>query len=160
YVVLSGSVQVLRTEPDGSIVQLVRLQAGQSFGEFGLVEGKPRAASAVADGELRVLTIGSEDFRRAHGNDPQGRGHAAALRSMYSYGGSSFAVQFTAELFGRAAVGTLYRLDGGRTVVAHRVIGQDTWSLQQADTPSDAVERRFADAAQGIERTLLISGNM
>src|SRR5262245_36837724 len=55
YIILSGSARVFRTEADGSIVQLSRLQPGQSFGELGLIEGKPRMATVVADGELRVL---------------------------------------------------------------------------------------------------------
>jgi CRP-like cAMP-binding protein len=63
YVILSGAVRVFRTDPDGSIVQLARLHSGQSFGELSLVEGQPRAATVVADGELRVLTIGGDDFR-------------------------------------------------------------------------------------------------
>jgi ferredoxin-NADP reductase/CRP-like cAMP-binding protein len=158
YVILSGAVRVFRTEPDGSIVQLARLNSGQSFGELSLVTGQPRAANVVADGELRVLTIAGDDFRRAYEADEQVRSHAAALRSIYSYGGSGIVVQFAAELLDRAAIGTLYRLDDGRVVVAHRVIGQDIWSIQQADASADLVEETFADPGQGIERTLLISG--
>jgi ferredoxin-NADP reductase/CRP-like cAMP-binding protein len=159
YVIIAGGARVFRTEPDGSIVQLTRLQAGQSFGELSLIDGQPRLATVVADGELSVLAIDGEDFRRAYEADAQVRGHAAALRSIYSYGLSGIVVQFAAELFDRAALGTLYRLDDGRAVVAHRIIGQDIWSIQQADAPADAVEAVFADPAQGIERTLLISGD-
>src|SRR5262249_52264280 len=158
YVIVAGGVRVFRTEPDGSIVQLARLQAGQSFSELSLIEGQPRAATVVADGELSVLTIDGEDFRRAYEADAQVRSHAAALRSLYSYGGNGIVVQFAAELFDRAALGTLYRLDDGRVVIAHRIIGQEVWSIQQADAPADAVEVIFADPAQGIERTLPISG--
>jgi len=156
YVILSGSVRVFRSEADGSIVQIARLQTGQSFGELGLIEGKPRMANVVADGELRVLTIAGDDFRRAYHSDEQVRGHFAALRSMYTYGRSGVAMQFTAELFDRPALGTLYRLDDGRTVVAHRIIGQDIWSIQQADAPPSLRQASFADPARNIERTLLI----
>jgi ferredoxin-NADP reductase/CRP-like cAMP-binding protein len=158
YVILSGAVRVFRTDPDSSIVQLARLHSGQSFGELSLVTGQPRAANVVADGELRVLTIDGNDFRRAYEADEHVRSHAAALRSIYSYGGSGIVVQFAAELLDRAALGTLYRLDDGRVVVAHRVIGQDIWSIQQADPPSDLIEESFIDARQGIERTLQIIG--
>src|SRR5262249_34471792 len=120
YVILSGGVRVFRTDPDGTIVQLARLQTGQSFGELSLIDGQPRAATVVADGDLRVLTISGDDFRRAYEADAHVRSHAAALRSVYSYGGSGIVVQFAAELFDRAALGTLYRLDDGRAVVAYR----------------------------------------
>lgn len=157
YVVLAGGARVFRTEADGTIVQLARLQAGQSFGELGLIDGRPRAATVVADGDLRVLAISGDDFRRAYQADEQVRSHVAALRSIYNYGGAGVAVQFTAELFDRAALGTLYRLDDGRTVIAHRVIGQDIWSIQQADAPSNPDQQTFSDPARSIERTLLIS---
>ncbi len=156
YVILSGSVRVFRSEADGSIVQIARLQTGQSFGELGLIEGKPRMANVVAEGELRVLTIAGDDFRRAYHSDEQVRGHFAALRSMYTYGRSGVAMQFTAELFDRPALGTLYRLDDGRTVVAHRIIGQDIWSIQHADAPPGLRQASFGDPARNIERTLLI----
>jgi ferredoxin-NADP reductase/CRP-like cAMP-binding protein len=159
YVILSGSVRVFQATADGSIVQLATLPAGQSFGELGLIEGKPRAASVVAEGELRVLTIGAEDFRRAYHADEQVRGHVAALRSIYSYGGAGVAMQFTAELFERPALGTLYRLADGRNVIAHRIIGQDIWSIQQTDAPADTVQHAYADRAGDIERTLLTSGD-
>jgi ferredoxin-NADP reductase/CRP-like cAMP-binding protein len=160
YVVLSGSARVFRTEADGSIVQLAHLPAGQSFGELGPLEGKPRSATVVAAGELRVLTIGAEDFRRAYHADEHVHGHVAALRSIYSYGGTCVAVQFTAELFERPALATLYRLDDDRTVIAHRIIGQDIWSIQQTDTPADAVQHSFVESSRQVERNLLISGGV
>ena len=135
YIILAGSARVFRNEADGSIVQLSRLQAGQSFGELGLIEGKKRMATVVADGELRVLTIGQDDFHRAYHGNEQVRSHFAAVRSIYRYGGFGVTVQFTAELFDRAAIGTLYQLSDDRTVIAHRIIGEDIWSIQQADTP-------------------------
>jgi ferredoxin-NADP reductase/CRP-like cAMP-binding protein len=160
YVIVSGSARVFRTEADGRIVQLARLQSGQSFGELSLIEGGPRMATVAADGELSVLTIAGDDFRRAYEADAQVRSHAAALRSIYSYAGTGIVVQFAAELFDRAALGTLYRLNDGRVVVSHRIYGQDVWSIQQADAPADAVELAYADPARGVERTLLIAGNV
>ena len=158
FVILSGAVRVLCTQSDGSIVQVARLQAGQSFGELSLIEGKPRTATVVADGELRVLAVASEDFQRAFEADEHVRSHAAALRSIYNYGDRGVVVQFTSELFDRPALATLYRLEDGRSVVAHRVIGQDVWSIQDTDAPSTATQAVFVDRASGAERTLLVSG--
>jgi CRP-like cAMP-binding protein len=100
YVILSGSARVFRTEPNGNIVQLAQLQSGQSFGELSLIEGKPRVASVAADGDLRVLVVAGDDFRKAYQADEHVRQHVTALRNLYSYGGQGVAVQFTAELFG------------------------------------------------------------
>ena len=57
----------------------VRLQTGQSFGELGLIDGRPRAANVVAEGGLRVLTISGEDFAaptRRTNSPPSCRGAA------------------------------------------------------------------------------------
>ena len=110
YVVLSGTVRVYRTEPDGRVVHLARLQKGQSFGELSLVEGKPRLASVVAEGAVRVLAISAAAFQLAYQGNQQVRDHVAALRGIYSYGGEGVVLQFTAELFNRPALGTLFKL--------------------------------------------------
>lgn len=154
YVVLAGSVRVFRTEPDGRVVQLARLQKGQSFGELSLVEGKPRLASVVAEGVVKVLAISGEAFKQAYQGNQQVRDHVAALRGIYSYGGRGTVVQFTAELFSRPALGTLYKLADGRSLIANRVIGQDLWSIQLAEMPAAVTQTAYTSATKGVERTL------
>ena len=157
YVVLSGTVRVYRTEPDGRVVHLARLQKGQSFGELSLVEGKPRLASVVAEGAVRVLAISADAFQQAYQGNQQVRDHVAALRGIYSYGGEGIVLQFTAELFNRPALGTLFKLKDGRTLIANRVIGQDLWSIQLAELPVDVAQTTYIGASQSIERTLLLA---
>jgi nitric-oxide synthase len=135
------------------------LQSGQSFGELSLIEGKPRVASVAADGDLRVLVVARDEFRRAYQADERVRQHVTALRNVYSYGGQGVAVQFSAELLGRPAIAALYRLASGRTVITHRIIGQDLWSIQETDVTS-SVQVSFSDPMQNVERTLMISGNV
>ena len=67
-------------------------------------------------------------------------------------GRQGVAVQFTAELFDRPAVAALYRLASGRTVVAHRIIGQEIWWIQETDVTA-SVQVSFSDPTQNIERT-------
>ena len=157
YVILSGMVRVFRTEADGRVVHLARLQKGQSFGELSLVEGKPRLASVVAEGAVRVLAISADAFQQAYQGNQQVRDHAAALRGIYSYGGESVVLQFTAELFNRPALGTLFKLKDGRTLIANRVIGQDLWSIQLAELPTLLTQVTFAGSPRGTERTLLLA---
>ncbi len=154
YVVLSGGVRVYRTEPDGRVVQLARLQKGQSFGELSLVEGKPRLASVVAEDAVTVLAISREAFKQAYQGNQKVRDHVATLRGIYSYGGRGTVVQFTTELFSRPALGTLYKLADGRSLIANRVIGQDLWSIQVADMPTGVTQTAYTSATNGVERTL------
>ena len=62
YIISEGSARVWK---DGQQVALLR--AGDHFGELALLERQPRAASVVAEGELKCLTLGEADFVRLIG---------------------------------------------------------------------------------------------
>lgn len=155
YVVLSGTVRVYRTEPDGRVVHLARLQKGQSFGELSLLEGAPRLASVVAEGQVRVIAISGDAFQQAYQGNQQVRDHVATLRGIYSYGGEGIVLQFTAALFNRPALGTLFKLKDGRTLIANRVIGQDLWSIQLTELPAGVTQATYIGTTNETERTLL-----
>ena len=59
YVVLDGTARVV--PPTG---RARRLGAGSFFGEMALLDGAPRSAGVVADGNVLTLTIGRSSFRK------------------------------------------------------------------------------------------------
>jgi CRP-like cAMP-binding protein len=59
FVVLDGTACVV--PPSG---RARRLGTGSFFGEMALLDGAPRSAGVVADGELLTLTIGRSSFRK------------------------------------------------------------------------------------------------
>ena len=61
YVIASGEVEIVK-ELDGAEVILARLGAGEIFGEMGLVDDKPRSASARAVGEVSLDCMSHEHF--------------------------------------------------------------------------------------------------
>jgi small-conductance mechanosensitive channel/CRP-like cAMP-binding protein len=67
YVVCSGSVAVV-LEPDGR--EVATIQAGGYFGEMSLLTGEPRSATVVARGEVVVLEVDAELFRRLGVHSP------------------------------------------------------------------------------------------
>src|SRR5688572_15293694 len=64
YVILSGQVKVSVTSPDGQEAILVMLDAGESFGEFALLDDQPRSATIEATQRTEVLTLRKDDFHR------------------------------------------------------------------------------------------------
>jgi CRP-like cAMP-binding protein len=65
YVLLDGNARVVR--PNG---RSRRVGAGDYFGEMALLDGAPRSADVVADGEVLTLTIDRPRFAKALRAEP------------------------------------------------------------------------------------------
>ena len=79
YVILAGELSVSSTgERAGPPVFLRTLQAGDWFGEIGLIEGIPRTASVTTTADSKLLRIGADEFLSALTASPSGIG---ALRA-------------------------------------------------------------------------------
>ncbi|MGZ4407962.1 MAG: cyclic nucleotide-binding domain-containing protein [Gaiellaceae bacterium] len=65
FVMLDGTARVV---PAGGRTR--RLGAGDSFGEMALLDGAPRSADVVADGEVLTLTIGRSSFGKLLRKEP------------------------------------------------------------------------------------------
>jgi CRP-like cAMP-binding protein len=65
FVLLDGAARVV---PTGRRAR--RLHAGDSFGEMALLDGAPRSADIVAEGEVLTLTIGRSSFAKLLRTEP------------------------------------------------------------------------------------------
>jgi CRP-like cAMP-binding protein len=65
FLMLDGTARVV---PAGGRTR--RLGAGDSFGEMALLDGAPRSADVVADGEVLTLTIGRSSFSKLLRKEP------------------------------------------------------------------------------------------
>ena len=66
YVLLDGSARVV-----GETGRSSRLGAGDYFGEMALLDGAPRSASVVAEGEVLALTIDRSGFAKLLRSEPR-----------------------------------------------------------------------------------------
>ena len=57
YVVVSGEVEVVRTDEAGAQSRVAELGSGQIFGEISLLTGEPATASVVATQDTRLLAL-------------------------------------------------------------------------------------------------------
>jgi CRP-like cAMP-binding protein len=62
YIILGGRVRIFSEVTAGQTVTLMHYQTGQIFGEFSLIDSKPRSASAEAVEALNVLRLERDDF--------------------------------------------------------------------------------------------------
>lgn len=71
-IVAKGSLTLRTALPDGAAVEVLTLDAGQSFGELALVGEGPRLVSAHAGPKgARVLVIGRTDFEKLIKSNPK-----------------------------------------------------------------------------------------
>jgi len=72
YVILAGSVRVDReSEGGGGAVEVEQLGAGGAFGEMGLIEDLPRAATVTATEPTTCALLAKWDFQNELRDDPE-----------------------------------------------------------------------------------------
>ena len=72
YVILSGSVRVAREDDGGGgSIEVEQLGAGGAFGEMGLIEDLPRAATVVAVELTTCALLAKWDFQNELRDDPE-----------------------------------------------------------------------------------------
>lgn len=65
-----GCVRIGAVDRQSKALMVEVFQVGDVFGEIGVIEGKPRTASAVAEGPLRLLRISASAFRDTLAKNP------------------------------------------------------------------------------------------
>ncbi len=63
FLIRSGTVEVLKEDPDGGSVRIAVLEPGEIFGEMGLILDSPRTATVRARDELSVDVIDPDSIR-------------------------------------------------------------------------------------------------
>lgn len=62
YILINGSVKIYTSGNQGDEKILAVMQAGDSFGELALIDGKPRSASAATVEKSVLLSLSKQDF--------------------------------------------------------------------------------------------------
>jgi CRP/FNR family cyclic AMP-dependent transcriptional regulator len=71
YLLLHGTVGIVRNMPGGPPHELALLETGECFGEMALIDDSPRMASAVCHEDSILASISKDDFDRLLSeNDP------------------------------------------------------------------------------------------
>jgi hypothetical protein len=62
YTIVSGEVEAIREEPDGTERLLATMGPGEYFGEMALISEAPRTATVRAKTEVEAVSMGRADF--------------------------------------------------------------------------------------------------
>lgn len=64
YIIESGSVQIFTKAQDGTRINIVQIAEGESFGEFALLDRKPRSASAQAITDVELVKVSEAGYEQ------------------------------------------------------------------------------------------------
>lgn len=64
YIVEAGSVQIFTKNKLGKRIDIMTVDGGESFGEFALLDNKPRSASAQALTEVSLIKVSAEGYEQ------------------------------------------------------------------------------------------------
>jgi CRP-like cAMP-binding protein len=64
YIVESGKVQIFTKNKLGKRIDILLVEEGESFGEFALLDNKPRSASAQAVTEVSLIKVSAEGYEQ------------------------------------------------------------------------------------------------
>lgn len=70
YIIESGTVQIFTKNKTGKRVDICSLHDGESFGEFALLDNKPRSAAAQAVTEVSLVKVSAEGYEQLLGDLP------------------------------------------------------------------------------------------
>ncbi len=70
FIVISGTVKISRTSPEGQENTVAYLKEGEGFGEVSLLTGEPHSASAKTVKETSLLVFTKKDFNSLIESDP------------------------------------------------------------------------------------------
>lgn len=62
YIIESGLVQIFTKSHDGKRINICDINAGESFGEFALLDQKPRSASAQAITDVTLVRVSAQGY--------------------------------------------------------------------------------------------------
>ncbi len=63
FVLMAGMVRVVREQADGTERPIRTYEAGDHIGELAVLRDRPRAATVIAEGDVRVLVIDGENLK-------------------------------------------------------------------------------------------------
>lgn len=136
YVILQGEVELLFPNKVDKKVTSLTLHQGQMFGELGLLRNQPRAATAIAHSNLRLLVIPGTDFKGYLDQHPQSKIEKLLLTFQHAY---QLPAKGIVEQFSGndpdmgTTITNIFKLDDGRSIISAHYLSQDVFLMSTSN---------------------------
>lgn len=138
YLVLEGEIELRIPDSTSSKFSSSILHKGHVFGELGVLGNKPRAATAIAHTELRLLAIIGDSFKKYVEQNPEITQIFSSLQKTYQIpliGAVEVYLGSAADL--GPTLTLIYKLEDGRSVVSSKLLNQNVFMMLVNNTESE-----------------------
>ncbi|MHB1948407.1 MAG: cyclic nucleotide-binding domain-containing protein, partial [Gammaproteobacteria bacterium] len=149
YFISSGTVELIFTEPASKII----INKNHMFGEVGVVQNKPRSATARALTNTAVIAVSDKNFLNAIKKASKLKSLVMAFSNVYTLPKNKAVVeQFIGKFQHSEAIFTKYKLQSGQVAVCAKVVDQPIFMIKMNDViPDNTLQFKRGEL---IERTI------
>jgi hypothetical protein len=136
YMVIQGKVKLLIPQKNNDNFSVLILNKGHLFGELGVMNDSSRAATAIADGDLRLLAIDGSEFMKDISISSSFKLKIERLQRLYELPLRGTVEQYTWFLpeVGNAIM-NIYKLEDGTEVNSIKMLDNDQFSMRSMEVP-------------------------
>lgn len=151
YMVIQGKVKLLIPHKNNASISELIINKGHLFGELGVMNNTPRAATAIADGNVRLLGIEGDDFKNDVSISDSFKAKLASLQRMYALPLRGSIEQYTRVVPSRGiSIMNIYKLDDGRVVHSAKLLDQDEFTMWSEDN-ANAKSIKYESGSDHVE---------
>lgn len=127
YFILNGTIELHIPEKDK--LKTLLIHKGHLLGELGIIENKPRAATAIARGAVRLLAVENHEFKELHSKHPELEHLLTTLKQTYVLPMQGTVEQYVGETkeLGHT-ITNIFKMDKGQSIIFVRSLHQDIFS--------------------------------
>lgn len=134
YMVIQGKVKLLIPSKNNATISELIINKGHLFGELGVMNDMPRAGTAIADGNVRLLGIDGKDFKNDASISESFRAKLTSLQRMYALPLRGSIEQYTRVVPNHGiSIMNIYKLSDGRVVHSSKLLDKDEFSMWSED---------------------------
>lgn len=134
YFIIQGEVKLLIPDKNTNKFSSLILHKGHLFGELGVLKNKPRAATALAHGNARILIINGEDFKRYASKSKQLQQLLENLQKIYQIPMKGTVEQYVGNVRGIGnAITNIYKMQDGRSIISSKLLHQEIFTMSTAN---------------------------
>lgn len=130
YLILQGMIELKIPKQESYRFNSLILHQGHLFGELGVLDNKPRYATATANGPVRLMKINGDEFKSHLAKNQEVQLILSELRKVYQIPNQGAVEQFLGySIEQEPIITTIYNLNDGRVVVSTKFINQAHFSM-------------------------------